>query len=1151
VTCADDARSPDGGTPEERAYDEYLEGLLRGEPEEIESFLARRGAAGDTVRKRLKGIAALVRGEPQERERAQLAAEAGLPFERLGDFRLLRRIGEGGMGVVFLAEQESLRRLVALKVVRPERSGSAEAAARFRREAQAIAKLRHPNVVSVFASGDEGGVGWIAMELVPGKSLDEILREAASSGERPGISTFVRWIAGIARGLQAAHEASIVHRDVKPANIRVTPEGRALLVDFGLARAADLASLTQSGDFRGTASYASPEQVSGGARGVDARTDVYSLGATLYECVTGRVPFGGETTEQVFHQILTRAPPAPRALNPRVPRDLETVLLAALEKEPGRRTATAKALAEDLEAILELRPIAARRPGLLSRGRRWIRRRPAASTAMALVLLAGVGVPAVLAAERAVAFRSHLRDADRALASFDLELARIALAEARALDPGDEELRGSEALLARADAHAAAEEVLREAREKLERSRERGGQIGALRMRVDDLKARMRSGEISAADGTDLARSSRGIEDATRDREALLESVSELLLQRASRLEAGNPTIEGLLAEMHLARYRDAIAREDEVRADAFRRRSEEHLERWAENVESWRKAASAGDPIASRTLAAKEEELLKASDLRGEIEARGTVTLRGSPPGAEVYFFRYTLHSQIRPDGDERLVPVPFHPERGRSPTPESFVPGDVVLAVESVEEESAAANAGIRRGDLVLRVAGHGIAGAVLVGEVVPGGPAARAGIRPFDRVVRYASREVTALYDVEAAHEGLADGAEYEVEILSGGGRARVSSVRGRSPSEDLGAQLLDPEDAIELPAPAGGLSLLVLASGEIRETLLQGAGPTGLRATRTACPLALTPSNLVGRLPIERLDLERGSYLFVLRASGFEPLRLPILLSGGTESRHHRIDLLPEGTTPPGFVWVPEGPFYQGGDPEALAAFDRIQRSIPGFWIGKAEVTVGEYLEFVNDPTILDLIAANEKEGVSNLVPRDEVSSDTPRILWSRGADGRFDPPWERRWPMHGVSYEDIQAYCRWRSERDPRVRFEVPSAVEWEKAARGVDARKFPWGNHFIPGFCKWGGSRIGSARDQRPEPVLRFEKDESPYGVRDMAGGVLEWVIAIFETSSTPSWRGGAYRARDLRLFHAASLGGGHTNRPGLNDGFRLVARPK
>src|SRR5262245_60793185 len=187
------------------------------------------------------------------------------------------------MGVVFLAEQGSLGRLVALKVVRPERSGSAEAAARFQREAQAIARLRHPSVVSVHGTGEDRGVRWIAMELVPGRGLDEILREAAAREERLPLPKVLQWIAGIARGLDTAHRAGIVHRDVKPSNIRITPEDRALLVDFGLARELGGDALTRSGEFRGTPIYASPEQISGRLGEVDARSDVYALGVTLYE----------------------------------------------------------------------------------------------------------------------------------------------------------------------------------------------------------------------------------------------------------------------------------------------------------------------------------------------------------------------------------------------------------------------------------------------------------------------------------------------------------------------------------------------------------------------------------------------------------------------------------------------------------------------------------------------------------------------------------------------------------------------------------------------------------------------------------------------------------------------------------------------------
>src|SRR5262245_26086125 len=338
---------------EESAFDEYLRAAVRGDAEDLAAFCARHGDVSGDLRRRIEAFQAAI----------DAPAAKPLPFERLGDFRLVSRFGEGAMGVVYLAEQISLGRRVALKVIRPERSGLASAEARFQREAQALARLRHPHVVTVFAAGEDRGVRYLAMELVPGRGLDEALAEAQARGETIPVPTALRWAAQIARALECAHAAGIVHRDVKPSNVRIAADGRALLLDFGLARDLESGALTATSDFRGTPYYASPEQVEPGRGEIDARTDVYGLGALLYECLTGRPPFVGETTEQVFHLILSKEPRSPREIQRAVTRDVETVVLTAMEKEPARRYATAAELADDLEALLEVRPIRARPAG--------------------------------------------------------------------------------------------------------------------------------------------------------------------------------------------------------------------------------------------------------------------------------------------------------------------------------------------------------------------------------------------------------------------------------------------------------------------------------------------------------------------------------------------------------------------------------------------------------------------------------------------------------------------------------------------------------------------------------------------------------------------------------------------------------------------
>lgn len=288
-----------------------------------------------------------------------------LPFKRLGEYRLIRRLGEGGMGIVFLAVQESLKRQVALKIIRPDRLGSLEVTARFLREIKTIAGLQHSNIIKVFNSGEEQGVRFFVMEVVPGQGLDCVLRQAVRRSKRIPLDDALRWGRDIASALHCAHQAGVIHRDVKPSNIRITSEGKAMLMDFGLSRNINLSTLTITGEFRGTPCYASPEQVESNSPIVDERIDIYGLGVTLYEVLTGHVPFNGETVHQVFRQILETEPVSPRLLNPKVPRDVEIVTLKAMEKDAMLRYPTMLAFHQDLFRLSKGVPILAKSPSTL------------------------------------------------------------------------------------------------------------------------------------------------------------------------------------------------------------------------------------------------------------------------------------------------------------------------------------------------------------------------------------------------------------------------------------------------------------------------------------------------------------------------------------------------------------------------------------------------------------------------------------------------------------------------------------------------------------------------------------------------------------------------------------------------------------------
>ena len=356
---------------------------------------------------------------------------------RLGDFEIIRELGRGGMGIVYEALQISLNRKVALKVLGTGLGLTRKSIDRFHREAEAAAKLHHTNIVPVYATGEENGAHFYAMELIDGPSLDRVIKSWAeptqpklkadestavasqapafdatasyAPGSPPlpsGLSTssitsgtahydsIARMIADVADALDHAHKNNVIHRDIKPSNLLLGPDGRLSINDFGLARMLEQPGMTMTGEFVGTPAYMSPEQITAGRIPIDHRTDIYSLGATLYELLTQRPPFIAERRDQMLAQIVQKEPQAPRRINKSIPIDLETICLKALEKDPDRRYQSGGAFAEDLRRYINRFAIAARRAGVVGKAKKWIKRNPALTVAAFVILLAlsGVGV---------------------------------------------------------------------------------------------------------------------------------------------------------------------------------------------------------------------------------------------------------------------------------------------------------------------------------------------------------------------------------------------------------------------------------------------------------------------------------------------------------------------------------------------------------------------------------------------------------------------------------------------------------------------------------------------------------------------------------------------------------------------------------------
>lgn len=421
---------------------DYLAELESGRRPNRAAYLARHPELSAEVTECLEGI-----------ELAHVAALALRPApapaepttEPLGDFRIVREVGRGGMGVVYEAVQLSLGRRVALKVLPFAASLDTKRLQRFKTEAHAAAQLHHTNIVPVYAVGCERGMHFYAMQLIEGRPLDAVIRvlrnerleqpatavypvgessnatrpspeglalalprpsqqaqstlanvgvtsvahTTRSPHDREGFRNAARMAAQVADALEYAHDAGVIHRDIKPANLLLDAKGNIWVADFGLAQVSADISLTQTGDIFGTMRYMSPEQAAGRRMLVDHRTDVYSLGATLYELLTLEPIFPGHDRQTLLNQILHDDPQPLRQADRSIPEELETIVLKSVAKSPSDRYATAAEMAADLRRFLEERPILARRPSMIDQSRKWMRRHPAVVGAAVILLVCG------------------------------------------------------------------------------------------------------------------------------------------------------------------------------------------------------------------------------------------------------------------------------------------------------------------------------------------------------------------------------------------------------------------------------------------------------------------------------------------------------------------------------------------------------------------------------------------------------------------------------------------------------------------------------------------------------------------------------------------------------------------------------------------
>ncbi|MBI3268579.1 MAG: SUMF1/EgtB/PvdO family nonheme iron enzyme [Planctomycetes bacterium] len=968
---------------------------------------SRPSAARPTIRFDADTIEPLAINPPPAGSGAPAAAAATVvaapgPKVFAGRYEVVRELGRGGMGVVYVARDRTLGREVALKLLLVGDRADREAIERFHREARAAAGLAHAGIVQVLDVGEVDGKPFYTMEMILGRGLATVAREDVVPTEDA-----VDLTRQVAEALQYAHDHGILHRDIKPANVVLVRDAddrlTAKLLDFGLAKFSErevqmpatseagksLRTLTRTGAIMGTPAYMSPEQVRGAGE-VDARADVYSLGATLYEILTGHPPFhDAATLVHLLYKIEKEDPVPPRTEVPDVDPDVETICLKCLAKDPNDRYRSAGALAADCRRWLAGDPIAAHPVGSIFRLWKKAKRHKQVAIPVAAftLLLAGVtlwfSVDALVHAWRVADLRGAV---EAALARKDPASVEGKAAQLRELAPRDPaavrlfNLVKSEIAVRRGDEAFAAYVALRD-------------ELAGLRR---DLEAEEKKGQAAKRHA---------------------EKAGMWLLER--RVHAQEDERERLFADA-VSAYSEAVAHLGENQT-ARERLGDLYWDRYLEAE----RRRSVADQNTYRQLVLRFANASYAEKLRGAKAVQVTFLLSaavgvaaGPPAGSiQAYLYRYELN-----ENPPVLVPVPCRPADGE------------LLA-------------------------------APLLGPAEP-------------------------------------------LPLKAVGDPAQVAAARWGS------AFVLrqTPENRASLSAGADAASGRPCLSFDVRlpkgSYLLHFPSGQGVYETRYLFEVARDYDW------VERCELPPES-------------EAPPLPAGmATPAADNQQSAIGNQQSSPYWVYLPPGPYRASGDPGTQQSPPRdaavlrvggkdgqateVLRPGPetGVFLARFEVTGEMYVAYLNDREWHKADDAFKRTSRPSMEPTEKS------VHYSPNDKGVFAIPkaWSE-WPVLGISWDDAVDYAKWLTAKKggDGWQFRLPTEDEWERAARGADGRFYPWGDAFDPTFCRMADSRSGEQEAMNPERFGLFPMDESPLGVRDLAGGMREWTATV--SGSRKEWR--------------------------------------